>query len=127
MNQLCREHVAGIIFEAVEFRQLALRWYVHLLLLMPDHLHALISFPTQEAMSGVVSNFKELTAKRADIRWQAGFFDHRLRSHESFSEKAAYIRANPVRAGLVERAELWAWVWPATEDGGPSGPALPCP
>jgi hypothetical protein len=33
--------------------------------------------------------------------WQRGFFDHVLRSDESYAEKWNYVRANPVRAGLV--------------------------
>jgi hypothetical protein len=32
--------------------------------------------------------------------WQKGFFDHVLRSGESYTEKWHYIRDNPVRAGL---------------------------
>jgi len=124
-NQLCREEIAALLFEAVEFRQDAERWYVHLLVLMPDHLHALISFPEQESMAAVVANFKEMTAKKAGVHWQGGFFDHRLRTDESFELKAAYIRANPVRAGLVDDAARWPWVWEAGVNGGPSGPALP--
>jgi hypothetical protein len=36
-------------------------------------------------------------------------FDHRLRRDESLDEKARYILANPVRAGLVKREEDWPW------------------
>ena len=41
--------------------------------------------------------------------WQAEFFDHILRSSESFFEKWEYMHQNPVRAGLVERSEDWPW------------------
>jgi len=41
--------------------------------------------------------------------WQAEFFDHVLRSAESYSLKWEYVRENPVRAGLVERADDWPW------------------
>jgi putative transposase len=99
------------MFEAVEFRQRTLRWFAHLVLLMPDHLHALVAFPVEEEMKRVVANFKELTAKWAGVEWQPNFFDHRLRSDESFAEKAHYIRMNPVRGGLVTRAEEWAYIW----------------
>jgi hypothetical protein len=40
---------------------------------------------------------------------QAGFFDHILRSDESYSEKWNYVRDNPVRAGLVETADDWPY------------------
>jgi len=39
--------------------------------------------------------------------WQKGFFDHVLRSEESYEEKWHYVRENPVRAGLVKDREEW--------------------
>jgi REP element-mobilizing transposase RayT len=45
------------------------------------------------------------------IRWQRDFFEHRLRSEESFREKADYVLANPVRAGLVECEEDWLYTF----------------
>jgi hypothetical protein len=64
----------------------------------------------------VVGVWKEWTAKRllAQVErsgslWQEEFFDHVLRSEESFAEKWDYVRNNPVRARLVERAEDWPY------------------
>src|SRR5690606_6994500 len=125
-NQLCRREVSEVTFEAVSFRQRMHRWHMHLLLLMPDHLHALVSFPMQESMRKVIAGFKEITAKGTGVEWQRDFFDHRLRNDESFEEKAHYIRMNPVRKELINRSEDWPWVWSSDETrGGPSGPALP--
>jgi putative transposase len=39
--------------------------------------------------------------------WQQGFFDHLLRSAESYSGKWEYVFQNPVRAGLVRSADEW--------------------
>ena len=39
--------------------------------------------------------------------WQKDFFDHLLRSNESYSAKWEYVRQNPVRAGLVKDADDW--------------------
>jgi putative transposase len=122
-NQLCRAEVSSVLFEAVEFRQEKGSWHVHLLVGMPDHLHMLVSFPHDEEMKKAISNFKEITAKKASIEWQRDFFDHRLRSHESFDEKAHYIRMNPVRKGLVSRIEDWPYMWMPTD--GAAGPAVP--
>jgi hypothetical protein len=41
--------------------------------------------------------------------WQKGFFDHVIRSHESYDAKSVYVRENPVRAGLVRKAEEWPY------------------
>jgi putative transposase len=111
LNQLCTPQIASTIFESVEFRQNRGDWFVHLLLLMPDHLHALISFPRDREMKKIVSNWKEVLAKKAGIRWQRDFFDHRLRAEESFDEKAHYIRMNPLRKGLVARPAEWEFIW----------------
>jgi REP element-mobilizing transposase RayT len=39
--------------------------------------------------------------------WQREFFDHVLRSEESYAEKWEYVRQNPVRAGLATGVEDW--------------------
>ena len=41
--------------------------------------------------------------------WQREFFDHLLRSSESYSEKWEYVRQNPFRAGLANTAEDWLY------------------
>ncbi|MFI5335978.1 MAG: REP-associated tyrosine transposase [Opitutales bacterium] len=127
VDQLCNHQVAEGLYEAVEFRQHTGRWHVHLLVLMPDHLHALVVFPREGQMTRMLSSFKENTAKRVGIQWQRDFFDHRLRINESYEEKANYIRMNPVRAALVKDPVNWPWRWEPSilTNGGPSGPALP--
>jgi len=119
-NQLCQQKVAALLFEAVQYRQTRGDWYGHLLVLMPDHLHLLASFPRDETMKSVISNFREMTAKKAGISWQQNFFDHRLRSGESFDEKAHYLRMNPVRKGLVSSPEDWPYLWAATSTARPA-------
>lgn len=97
---------------------------MRLAVLMPDHLHALVSFPESAELKKVVSNWKENLAKRAGITWQRDFFDHRLRGSESLDEKAHYIRMNPVRKGLCASPGQWLYVW-ESNPGAPSGRALP--
>jgi len=46
--------------------------------------------------------------KKSPLR-QPGFFDHVLRNDESYREKWEYVRENPVRAGLVSRADGWLY------------------
>lgn len=41
--------------------------------------------------------------------WQEEFFDHVLRSSESYSQKWNYVKQNPVRAGLVKSSDQWPW------------------
>ena len=84
---------------------------------MPDHLH-LFARPRTEAiaLAGWVRNWKAFSSRRLAHAighqpplWQPDYFDHFLRSAESYSEQWEYVRHNPVRAGLVARPEDWPW------------------
>ncbi len=52
---------------------------------------------------------RSATAATATALWQREFFDHVLCSSESYSEKWNYVFDNPVRAGLVSKAQEWRY------------------
>ena len=90
-------------------------WGVGHYVIMPDHVH-FFAAPSREAvaLSRFMQAWKEWTSKRicralhvSAPLWQSEFFDHLLRSFESYEEKSRYVLENPVRAGLVERLEDW--------------------
>ena len=89
---------------------------------MPDHLHALIAFPSVGTMSAITRLWKGFLARQYKIRWQRDFFDHRIRNEESWQQKAHYIRQNPVRARLVQEAANWPYVWEPSRDARLAGP-----
>jgi putative transposase len=47
--------------------------------------------------------------KSVESIWQPGFFDHLLRTDESYGQKWEYVRMNPVRTGLVSTPEEWPY------------------
>jgi len=77
---------------------------------MPDHMHLIVSFPDAPSISKVIGEWKRWLSRAYKISWQPNFFDHRLRS-ELDRDKGDYILHNPVRAGLVAKAEDWPWFW----------------
>ena len=111
VNSLCRTERALKIFESVQFYESLGKWSVRVMLLMPDHLHALIDFPFWGDMSRIVGDWKRYLGNQLGIRLQRNFFDHRLRRDESHDEKWKYIKMNPVRAGLIKNAEDWPYVY----------------
>ena len=116
-NQLAAPDMAHQLFETVRHRQEKYLWWPHIFLLMPDHLHALLSFPPSgKPLKQVVEKWKEWTAKQFGIVWQRDFFEHRLRHDESRREKADYILQNPIRKKLVARPEDWPFVYFANGD-----------
>jgi len=82
-----------------------------LFVVMPDHVHGLFRFSVEPGMSATLGAWKRLTARRYGIAWQRDYFDHRLRNDESLTEKAAYIRNNPLRKGLVSAGADWPYIW----------------
>ena len=67
-NQLALPDVSMLLFETVQHRQEKFLWWPHIFLLMPDHLHALISFPPSgQPLQSVVSQWKEWSAKQTGI------------------------------------------------------------
>jgi putative transposase len=106
-NHLCNDEAAAVLENTARIYHERGRWNLDLLLLMPDHLHALIGVDGQTSLSQLIRDYKRITAKIAGVRWQRNFFDHRLRHDESLAEKFAYICQNPVRAGLSRTEHDW--------------------
>ena len=110
-NHLARTGIGEAVLDAGRFNHERLVWHCRLMLLMPDHLHAIIAFPREPGMKTTVTNWKKYLAREHGISWQRDFFDHRLRSRHEEMEKRDYILMNPVRKGCCERVEDWPWVF----------------
>ncbi len=81
---------------------------------MPDHVHFFVRGPDDFALGRWIGILKQnlgraIEAAAASPLWQRGFFDHLLRSDESYTQKWNYVRENPVRAGFVKSADDWAY------------------
>jgi len=79
--------------------------------IMPDHVHLFVRGGRNFALSPWIGGLKRAmsVALKSPGLWQPGFFDHILRSDESYAEKWNYVRDNPVRAGLVKAADDWLY------------------
>ena len=85
------------------------RWVI-----MPNHLHLLISVRDGYSLSKVIRFFKGYTARRANKLlgrsgdfWYPEFFDRYIRDARHLDQVVRYIDDNPVKAGLVERPTDW--------------------
>jgi len=86
------------------------RWYCHLLLLMPDHLHALLVFPRNRKMSEVIADWKGAQTKQLKIQWQGNFYEEMISHGPELEAKAAHIRRNPSVKNLCAKESDWPWV-----------------
>ena len=129
---------ASAILDAARFRHVRGKWRLALFLVMPDHLHFIVHFPsiTSDAavsskppyrgMELVIADFKRWLSTKCGLRFQRDFFDTRLRDDAHFAEKYTYILGNPVRKGLCAMPEEWSYsIAFSRVDGGIIDAALP--
>ncbi len=97
---------------------------------MPEHVHVLLTEPEVGTPSTVMQVLKQRTArallpkrKRRNPRqrhlfgdeapsrafWQARFYDFNVWTTKKRVEKLRYLHRNPVKRGLVETPEQWRW------------------
>lgn len=104
-------HVIGTLRHASQLGHAQTLAYV----LMPDHMHWLLTLGDSLDLSRVVRDVKAVSSRRVGrVLWQRGFHDHAVRSEESLREAARYIVLNPVRAGVVAKVgdyPHWDAVW----------------
>lgn len=81
---------------------------------MPNHVHVLVRFMDDTSMGKVVKHWKAPSAIEINrlegvtgSLWMADYHDRLIRDMEHLESARAYIRNNPVKAGLCGRAEEW--------------------
>ena len=90
-------------------------WAIGRYVIMPDHVHFFCSAELDaKELPAFMQAWKQWTSKRISRElklsatvWQEEFFDHLLRSSESYSQKWDYVKENPVRAGLIKISDEW--------------------
>jgi len=84
------------------------RYQLHTFVLMPDHIHLLITpapdISIEKAMQFIKGGFSFRLRSKFDV-WQGGFTKRRIEDARDFANHATYIHENPVRARLCGRAE----------------------
>ena len=114
---LAEPRPAGILCEEWRAAEDRHGWRIGRYVIMPYHVHFFATpMATAKPLELFVGRWKEWTAKaigRATVialpLWQHRFFDHVLRSTESYAEKWEYVRQNPVRAGLATQPDGWPY------------------
>ena len=88
---------------------------VHAFCVMPDHVHLVVSPSDGCDILAFVGQWKNLVQRElwrcgvGGTVWQPGFWDRFLRTKQAIHEAILYVHANPVRAGLVVDARMYAF------------------
>ncbi|HTG25542.1 MAG TPA: transposase [Reyranella sp.] len=108
-------------FDEERYRLLA--WCI-----MPNHVHVVVETLEGYSLSGVVKSWKSFTSRQANARlsrtgafWEADYFDRYMRNEDHLMRTTDYVENNPVKAGLVDKADDWPWS-SASRERGPPGP-----
>jgi putative transposase len=110
-------------------RRFDLRIYEYVV--MPEHVHLLLSEPEDDTLAAAIHYLKLSFAKRLRGRrvgapgspscwanlgsqnstpfWQKRYYDRNVRDAPEFSVKLRYLHRNPVKRGLVKEAGDWKW------------------
>ncbi len=93
-------------------RAIARKLQIHDFVIMPDHIHILLSVDNaltiEQAMQLIKGGYSYRLRKEHGYThdvWQRGFADDRVHDFETFRHYREYIAQNPVRAGLVRSSE----------------------
>jgi len=81
---------------------------------MPEHVHLLLSEPQIGTLSTALQVVKQRTARKVQdvVRgqmWQRRFYDFNVFTQKKVTEKLFYMHENPVKRGLVLSADDWVW------------------
>ena len=84
---------------------------------MPEHVHLLVSEPDIETLATAIQALKvsfvrcseELRGDETGPFWQKRYYDHNVRTYQSFVGKLRYIHRNPVKRGLCATPIQWPW------------------
>jgi REP element-mobilizing transposase RayT len=125
-----RAELAQSVVQSLLWRKRMHRWTLYCYCLMPDHLHFVVRLPPSEVRllnggargivpEGIldqVGNFKKYTTTQIWWKqggegrlWHRSSYDRVIRYQNSVESAIHYVLNNPVRKGLVERWEDYAY------------------
>ena len=111
---LTREGAYGVFERGLEAVRVRYGFVVAGYVVMPEHVHLLVGEPRRSSLSVALQVLKQQTSRKLKQRgevqfWQRRYYDFNVRNEEKRVEKLRYMHRNPVKRGLVERPEDWAW------------------
>src|ERR1700730_484743 len=107
---------AEILIEALFNYRDRNAYALHEFVVMPDHLHLLLTPSSTTSLEKVMQFIKggsshqirKARNQKMEI-WQVGFHDWTIRDANDWLTKVEYIHTNPVRAKLVQRPKDWPY------------------
>jgi putative transposase len=107
----CKDLFLNVLEQVRKRYELVVLGYV----LMPEHVHLLLSEPKRKNLSVALQALKQVVSRKAPGKvigkafWEERGHDFNVFTEAKRNEKLKYIHRNPVRRGLVDNPEDWIW------------------
>jgi|SRR5580658_252569 putative transposase len=101
-----------LFLSVIEQVRLRYRFDIIGYVVMPEHVHLLLSKPEHADLSVAIQVLKQTVSRKSSSTaafWQRRFYDFNVRTEAKRREKLRYMHQNPVTRGLVESPEDWQW------------------
>jgi putative transposase len=110
------EPLVSLLLDTISRYQTQNKFQVHEFVIMPNHLHLLLTPAYEVSLEKAVQlikggfSFRVKHEMKSNLEiWQTSFTEHRVRDHEDFQKHVTYIRENPVRAGLAWTPDVYPY------------------
>ena len=105
----CASIIQAKLLDGHPIRYRLLAWCV-----MPNHVHVIFKLATDSSLGGILRSWKGASAveinrllDRGGPLWQREYHDRFIRDLDHLHDCRAYIRNNPVKAGLCAHPQDW--------------------
>lgn len=107
------DHSRSVFLDMLEVLRRRHQFFLFGYVLMPEHVHLLLSEPRAERLDNTLRVLKGQTSRQLrgfrDRFWQARYYDFNVVTQRKFVEKLRYMHRNPVARELVSKPEDWPW------------------
>lgn len=116
-QKFVNRHLCPLFVDRLEAMRTRFGLCVYGYVVMPEHVHLLLSEPKRGTLCDAL-HFLKLSFARRSRRlrpgdegsfWEKRYYDRNIRSYQDFVEKLRYIHRNPVKRGLCAQPEEWPW------------------
>lgn len=103
---------AELFLAVMQDQQTKGRMAIHAFVLMPNHVHLLLTpaedVSLEKAVQFLKGGFSSRLKSAMDV-WERGYNEERVKDAEAFHGMRTYIENNPLRAGMVVLAKDFPW------------------
>jgi putative transposase len=110
------ERNAGLLIDVLRSLVSERKFRLHDFVIMPDHVHLLIELDADTTIEKTMQFVKGRFSRRIGLEfnyqgdvWQRGYSEEQVTTKDAMDRCRAYIAANPVKVGLAESADRYAF------------------